>query len=98
MPAKPAENDETRLREILLGYLLTSSIARWPGVDGLTMEAVLGRYPEAVAGGEVPDWQELLRKHPELNNALYAWLATGDRWQFTSAAAHRQSPPGGASQ
>jgi hypothetical protein len=29
----------------------------------------------------VPDWQELLRQHPELEAALYAWLAAKDRWK-----------------
>jgi hypothetical protein len=70
------------LREILLGYLQGAQVSAWPGVDGLTLEDVLDRYPEAVAQGQVPDWQELLRRHPELGPALHAWLADKDRWEF----------------
>jgi hypothetical protein len=43
---------------------------------------ILDFYPEAVAAAAVPDWHELLRRHPELQEELPAWLAAKDRWQF----------------
>jgi hypothetical protein len=45
-----------------------------------TVGGVLDGYPEAVAAGNVPDWQQLLCQHPELTEALHAWLAAKDRW------------------
>jgi hypothetical protein len=85
MTAKPsiASVSFLPLREILLRYLqATTSVGAWPGGDGLTLEDVLDTYPEAVAAGLVPDWQELLRQRPDLEVALHTWLATKDRWQF----------------
>ncbi len=85
MSGKPTESKEVarRLREALLGYLQAAgSITAWPGGDGMTIEDILDFYPEAVAGGEVPDWQELLLVHPELETELHAWLAAKDRWKF----------------
>jgi hypothetical protein len=82
MPGKPTEPQEAagRLLEVLLGYLqAAASVAAWPGADGLTLENILDCYPVAVAAGEVPDWQELLRRHPELVTELQAWLAAKDR-------------------
>ncbi|HMC66558.1 MAG TPA: hypothetical protein VKI65_16615 [Gemmataceae bacterium] len=57
---------------------------------GLTVEDVVTCYPEAVAGGEVSDWQQLLRQHAELDAELHAWLADKDRWEF----AFRRDPLG----
>jgi hypothetical protein len=85
MPSKATEPNEAagRLREVLLGYLQAApSITAWPGGDGLTLEILLDCYPEAVAAGEVPDWQELLCRHPELATKLQTWMAAKDRWQF----------------
>jgi hypothetical protein len=85
MPGKATEPNEAagRLREVLLGYLQAApSVTAWPGGDGLTLEIILDFYPEAVAAGEVPDWQELLRRHTELATQLQTWMAAKDRWQF----------------
>lgn len=85
MSSKHTESNEAanRLREVLLRYLQTAgSIIAWPGGDGLTLEDILDHYPEAVAGEEVPDWQELFRRHPELVTELQTWMAAKDRWRF----------------
>ena len=81
---KPIDCNTTvrRLREILLNYLQAAEVSTWPGGDGLTVEDVLDFYPEAVAAGDVPDWQQLLRRHPEVDPELHEWLAAKDRWLF----------------
>jgi hypothetical protein len=92
------------LREILLAYLQAAEVSAWPGCDALTVEDVLDSYPEAVAGNKVPDWQQLLRRHPELEAELHVWLAAKDRWPFAFRSAvsaarwrysggHRGPPP-----
>ena len=82
MHRKSTESNSTptRLREVLLGYLQAAGwVTAWPGGDGLTIEDVLDSYPEAVATGDVPDWQQLLCQHPELNAELHVWLANAAR-------------------
>jgi hypothetical protein len=72
-----------RLREILLGYLEAGGcVATWAGGDGLTNKDVLDAYPDAVARRKVPDWQQLLCRHPELGAELHSWMAAKDRWNF----------------
>jgi hypothetical protein len=71
------------LQKILLDYLQEAeSVAAWPGADGLTTEDILDFYPKAVAQGEVPEWQELLNRHPGITTELHNWLADKDRWGF----------------
>jgi hypothetical protein len=54
------------LRQVLLDYLQASRVVGWPGGDGLTEDDILNCYPQASAAGEVPDRQELCRRHTEL--------------------------------
>jgi hypothetical protein len=79
-----------RLQDIMLGYLEAAGcFATWPGADGLTLDDALDSYEEAVAKGVVPDWQQLLLRHSEVDAELYVWLAAKDRWKF----ALRRAPP-----
>ena len=79
MPERPKSAARSeRLRGVLLGYLQAAGCPRWPGADGLTVEDALRSYPQDAAAGRVPDRQELLRKHPELSEALLAFFADED--------------------
>lgn len=55
---------------ILLAYLCAGSAIRWPGADGLTQEDVLSFYPRALRVGEVPDRDELCRRHGDLSKEI----------------------------
>jgi hypothetical protein len=90
----PCDAAANRLREVLLDHLQAARAGVWPGCDGLTVESVLDGYPEGVAAGNVPDWQQLLGQHPELAEALHAWLAAKDRWQFAARALGPTERPG----
>jgi len=58
--------------ELLLAYLQSGKVFRWPGADGILIQDVLSCYPEAIAAREVPDCHELRRRHPELMPAIQA--------------------------
>ena len=86
MPAKSANQMTSGdlLRQVLLDYLLASKVVDWPGGDGLTEDDILNCYPQASAAGEVPDRQELCRRHAELVAeilsffTLKGWLGNHD--------------------
>lgn len=59
-----------RVQELLLAYLHAANALTWPGVDGLTLDVVLRCYPQAAAGGLVPDLSALQLRHPELADLL----------------------------
>ena len=62
------------LSEILLDHLQKAWAHLSPGLDGLTVDAVLDFYSQAAASGQVPDQEELLHQYPELATALEAFF------------------------
>jgi hypothetical protein len=83
MPTESAEEvDCTQsLQEVLLEYLTAAHLPKWLGTDGLTLRDIVRSYPQAMAAGQVPTRKELLRKHPDLNEALQAFFASiSIRW------------------
>jgi len=64
-----------QLQEVLLGHLQATNAHRWPGTDGMTVQDVLLSYPHAIASGQAPDRQELLRRHPDLADEVEAYFS-----------------------
>ena len=63
------------LRQVLLDYLRASRVVRWPGADGLTDDDIVDCYPTAISAGDVPGWNELQTRFPELVGELHALRA-----------------------
>jgi hypothetical protein len=68
-----------RLQELLLRHLWAAHIPVWPGADGITLEAVLRSYPQAVADGRVPSPAQLLAEHPDLERQLAIFFTGPNR-------------------
>jgi hypothetical protein len=68
-----------RLQELLLRHLWAAHIPVWPGADGITLEAVLRSYPQAVADGCVPSPAQLLAEHPDLEQQLAIFFTGPNR-------------------
>ena len=77
MSAEPViRTTSDALRLVLLHYLQSNWPVAWPGVDGLTVGDALACYPQAIKAGAVPDWQELCRRHAELNCEIQSLLTS----------------------
>ncbi len=74
---------EELVRRLLLAYLQDSRVTRWPGTDGLNNDDVLNYYPKASENGDVPDRQELCRRHSELGTAIRTFFCLKG-WETTS--------------
>ena len=93
MVAESAEHPKSvdLLREVLLDYLQAGWVRNWPGADGITVDDILNCYPQASASGDVPDWQELCRRHTELIAeirslfTLKGWLTSRDPEGFAQS-------------
>jgi 2-oxo-4-hydroxy-4-carboxy--5-ureidoimidazoline (OHCU) decarboxylase len=73
------------LNEILLDHLQRAWAHLSPGLDGLTVDAVLEFYSQAAAAGQVPNKEELLRQYPHLAAELETF--------FTAAQACSEKAP-----
>lgn len=67
--------DRKASKDDLRDLLQAAVFFGWLGADGLTTADVLECYPAAIARGEVPDWQALRRRHPDLTAELESFLA-----------------------
>jgi hypothetical protein len=63
------------LSEILLDRLQIAWAQISPGIDGLTVDAVLDFNSRAAAAGQVPNKEELLHRYPQLSPELEVFLA-----------------------
>jgi hypothetical protein len=81
MGGSPTGDERRRyaLCERLLGYLQAANVPAWPGADGLTVQEVLATYPRASSAGQVPNLEQLLLEHPNLQEELIAFFAGHDR-------------------
>ncbi len=67
--AAKARARKQRAQNVLLGCLQGVAFP-WPGADGLTIDEVLGSYPQAMAAGLVPRQEALVLSHPDLIEEL----------------------------
>jgi hypothetical protein len=71
----PQPEDGSRLAELLAGYLIASHCVAWPGVDGLIVDEMVGRYYlPASNDGHVPNPAELTRRHPDMAGAIVTFF------------------------
>jgi hypothetical protein len=74
-PLETVAEPNNRVAELLAGYLLSAGVSAGPGTDGLTVAEAVGAFYQAAAlAGQVPDRAELTRRHPELADAISAFL------------------------
>ena len=75
-PLEPVAEPNNRVAELLAGYLLSAGPSAGPGTDGLTVVEAAGAFYQAAArAGQAPDLAELTRRHPELADAISAFLS-----------------------
>jgi hypothetical protein len=75
-PREPGAEPNNTVAELLAGYLLWAGPGAGPGTDGLTVAEAAGAFYRAAAlVGQVPDLDELTRRHPELADAISAFLS-----------------------
>ena len=67
------------LLQELITFLRYSKVVGWPGADGLTEDDIVNCYPQAIAAGEVPCWQELQERFPAFAGELQA-LRSAKGW------------------
>ncbi len=68
-----------RLHRVLIGYMDGVACPAWPGADGLTVEDVVGCYPQALSAGQVPGLDDLVSIHPDLADELNCFFAHNNR-------------------
>jgi hypothetical protein len=75
-PLDTAAEPNNKVAELLVGYLLSAGHSAWPGTDGMTVAEAAGAfYPAASQAGQVPDLAELIRRHPELADAIRTFVS-----------------------
>jgi hypothetical protein len=90
--SKPTTSGDA-LRQVLMDYLQTGRVVAWPGVDGFTVDDILNCYPQAIAAGAVPDWEELRRRHPELIGEIQSLLTLKGWFKTRLPPWSAQDPP-----
>jgi len=73
-----------RLQRVLFTYLEGVACPAWPGADGLTVDDVVSCYPQALAAGQVPGLDDLVRRHPELAEELHLFFGQASALRVAS--------------